>query len=567
MATGQNPMAALKLGPYELLAELGAGGMGRVYLALQRGAGGFEKRVAIKCIVPEVANDVSFIRMLVDEARIMVRLTHPNIVQALDLRCDDGQYSLVMEYIEGCDLDTLVQTSGKLTLSEAIFVGIETARGLAYAHRSTDENGKPLGVVHRDISGHNLLVTVHGQIKIADFGIAKAATNRQRTQAGSLKGKLAYMSPEQALGKVVDARSDIFSLGIVLWELVVGERLFCGDTDIQTLLKVQRCDIRPPRALGAACPSDLEIIILRCLARDAQARYPDAAQLANDLDRALKSLPHTEPPAATLAHRVERHLAQHRLRPLALQEGRTIVAADDGCTVQVAVGNRLQARHHTRSARPSTRRLSRTIGVGLALGVLMASTLLWLWQTQQARKSPAAKTWVAALDRPQPVSILAPGQQTAPKLHGLAPTQESTTSTRLVVALPTPAQPPSMKRTTQQVEIQKPTKISRSKVVSSPRVTPLEPTVERTVTPSSTEPRVAATETALLSINTDPWARVYINGKAVATTPLIAHRLPAGAHRVVLVNPELRLRRELTINLSPGEHLRTRVTLPAERHP
>ncbi len=282
-------------GPYTLLRRLAAGGMAEVYLGRTEGVAGFEKLVAIKTIHPHYADDPGFGRMLLDEAKLSADLSHRNIVQTLDLGRVDGAYVLIMEHIEGLDahnlLDALRRADRLLPVELAVHIVAEVCRGLDYAHRHRDPQGEPAGIVHRDVSPQNVLLSFAGEVKIADFGIAKAKSRRSDPESGVIKGKYFYMSPEQAWAEPLDRRSDIFSLGIVLWELLVGERLH-AERNVQSLLEaVRRAHVPPPSSLRPEVPGALDSIVARATALNPAARYATAGAMADALVSFLTDRP------------------------------------------------------------------------------------------------------------------------------------------------------------------------------------------------------------------------------------------------------------------------------------
>jgi serine/threonine-protein kinase len=238
------------LGKYRLLAELGRGGMATVYLALVSGPVGFHKLVVIKQIGGEFAEEPEFLTMFLDEARLAARLNHPNVVQTNEVGQDGLRHFICMEYLEGQPLTAvtrrLVRQKPVLSLGMQLRIAVDALAGLHYAHELADFDGTPLGVVHRDVSPHNIFVTYTGQVKVVDFGIAKAMSSASATRPGVLKGKVAYMSPEQARGDAVDRRADIFAMGVILWEMATGKRLFHGLPEIQIVQAVLQADIPRP---------------------------------------------------------------------------------------------------------------------------------------------------------------------------------------------------------------------------------------------------------------------------------------------------------------------------------
>jgi len=272
---------------YRVIKRLEAGGMAEVYLGEATGVEGFKKRVAIKRVLPHLAQNENFIRMFLDEARLSARLNHANIVSVFDISARDDTYFLIMEFVDGANLkkilDSLQRRSQRFTLPEAIYVCAEACRGLSYAHELQDENGRALGIVHRDISPPNILLTKLGEVKVADFGLAKAGTQLSQTDPGVVKGKFSYLSPEAANGKEVDARADIFSLGIVLWEMLAGRRLFLGETDYATVKLVQQANIPRLSPLNNQVDVDFEEIMLKALAREPDNRFQSAHEFGEAL--------------------------------------------------------------------------------------------------------------------------------------------------------------------------------------------------------------------------------------------------------------------------------------------
>jgi serine/threonine protein kinase len=286
-----------QLGPYRLISQLAVGGMAEIYRAKAAGVGGFEKLVALKVIHPNYSDDSEFVQMLVDEAKLAVHLQHANIVQTFDLGRVNGdggdQYYIAMELIEGIDLYKLLRRSSEKDLEfpfeVAAFIAEEAAQGLDYAHRKRDERGRPLEIVHRDISPQNILVSFDGEVKIVDFGIAKAARRAKQTAAGVIKGKYYYMSPEQAWGDPIDARTDIFSTGILLYEMLVGQMLYLEE-DMDVLLdKVRKAAIPKPSTKRKDVPAQLESIVMKALAKRPQERFQTAGELATALGRFVRA--------------------------------------------------------------------------------------------------------------------------------------------------------------------------------------------------------------------------------------------------------------------------------------
>ncbi len=274
-------------GKYFLLERINVGGMAEVFRAKAFGVEGFERLVAVKRILPNIAEDKEFIRMFIEEAKLSVQLNHANIAQIFDLGVVDTSYYIALEHVHGRDLRGIFdrcRTVGEaMPVAQACFIVMKACEGLDYAHNKRDQSGRELSLVHRDVSPQNVLVSFEGEVKIIDFGIAKAAGKGSKTQAGILKGKFGYMSPEQVRGLPVDRRSDVFSCGIVLYELLTGERLFVGESDFSTLEKVRNVEILPPSTYNRRIPDELERIVLKALAKDTEDRYQNAIDLHDEL--------------------------------------------------------------------------------------------------------------------------------------------------------------------------------------------------------------------------------------------------------------------------------------------
>jgi serine/threonine protein kinase len=275
-------------GSYQLVEKLAVGGMAHLFLARRLKPRGHERTVVLKRILPHLAEDAAFVTMFLDEARIAARLHHPNVVEILDLGAEGDSYFIAMEYIHGEDLRRIgkrgIELQRRMPPPLVCRVVAQACRGLDYAHRRTDAQGKPLRIVHRDVSPQNILVGFDGQVKVVDFGIAKAVDKATVTASGVIKGKHAYMSPEQALGREIDHRTDVFALGIVLYETLTATRLFRRATDLQTLKAVSECKVEPPSRVFPGVPAGLDSIVLKALSKDLSVRYQRAEELANALE-------------------------------------------------------------------------------------------------------------------------------------------------------------------------------------------------------------------------------------------------------------------------------------------
>jgi serine/threonine protein kinase len=278
-------------GKYLLLERLNVGGMAEVFVAKAFGVEGFERILAIKKILPTMAEDEEFITMFMDEARISVQLNHANVVHVHELGKHGDTYYIAMEYVSGKDLRALLERFRRrkeiMPTAMAVFIASKICEGLDYAHRKKDARGQELHIIHRDVSPQNILLSYEGEVKIIDFGIAKAANRSQKTQAGILKGKFGYMSPEQVRGMPIDRRSDVFAVGVILFEMLTGEKLFVGESDFSTLEKVRNAEVPALRQFNPNIPAGLEKVVLKALAREVEDRYQWASDLQEDLMRFL----------------------------------------------------------------------------------------------------------------------------------------------------------------------------------------------------------------------------------------------------------------------------------------
>jgi serine/threonine protein kinase len=295
-ATPPSPAAHAPLwfGKYLLVRKLAQGGMAEIYLAKHLGAEGFERNVVIKCMLGHLTQNQDFVSMFLDEARLAARLHHPNIVQITELGEAEGRYFICMEYLPGEDLETLLgyarHRGQLLPIPIVARIMLSALEALEFAH-GYQEQGQPLGLVHRDISPSNIFVTFQGMVKLLDFGIAKAAARLTHTEPGTLKGKLGYMSPEQAQSDEIDARSDLFSLGVTFHELLTGRRVFEFKDEVRVLMALMNQPVEPPSLRRLEIPPALDRIVLKAVERQREKRYASAAAMRADLEEFLKSMP------------------------------------------------------------------------------------------------------------------------------------------------------------------------------------------------------------------------------------------------------------------------------------
>jgi len=306
---------SIMLGKYRLLAELGHGGMAQVYLALAKGVAGFNKLVVVKKIHTDLAEDPDFVNMFLEEARLAARLNHPNVVQTNEVDHDGKRYFIAMEYLEGQTLNRIFNRMGRdpklLPLGHRLRLVADALAGLHYAHELCDFDGTPLEVVHRDITPHNIFVSYSGQVKVVDFGIAKALNSNVQTQSGVLKGKVSYMAPEQARGERVDRRADLFSVGMILWQVATGKRLYRDMPELAVIQKICNGEVPKVSELAPFVPPRLQAIIDRALAPHRDERYATAAELQADIESYLDAT-NVKASSREIGALVAEHFAEER---------------------------------------------------------------------------------------------------------------------------------------------------------------------------------------------------------------------------------------------------------------
>jgi serine/threonine protein kinase len=411
-----------RVGRYEVVCRLARGGMAEILLGRLTGPSGFERTVVIKRILPAYTEEQSFVDMFLDEARIAARIHHPNVVQHQELGQDGEQLYLVMEYLDGESLASVQRRSrsraAPLSHVEAIHIVASAAAGLHAAHEMTDHEGEALGIVHRDISPQNLFVTYRGGVKVMDFGIAKASDRITTTEAGSLKGKIRYMSPEQARGERLDRRSDLFSLGIVLYEITTGHALFRRRTPLASLRAVQDGPIPPPSTIVPDYPAALEAIVMRALARDRDERFDDVEAFRTALLDVLEELGPETRPAESLAAHMERSFADRIMQKREMVRRVSRGAALDGLPesevdsdVEIpSVVVEWPEESATQAPSPPRRKRGRALSIAAAvlLAVVAAGGVLY---TLEGAEAEDARPPVHALAPPStPATELEPGE-------------------------------------------------------------------------------------------------------------------------------------------------------------
>lgn len=443
MGTTSFEITPERFGRYVLLDRIGAGGMAEVFRAVMPGVEGFRRTFVVKRILAARAQAADFVEMFVQEARIGALLNHPNIVQVYDFGNVDGNYFLAMEYLRGRDLSALTrrlrERQRPCPIPVAAFIAREVAQSLGYAHALTDPEGQPLHVVHRDVSPSNIMCVRAGGVKLLDFGIAKATgVAPEQTGQGIFKGKLAYMAPERLRDEPFDGRSDLFALGVVLWELLTGRRLFRGQTESDTLKNVLQRRIPPPSELRPDMPAALDAVVLRALDRDPAARTPTGLEMADELEEILaETRYHSKMLPALLQELFGSELASSQIELSKLTP--ELLAACSGepqtgstgakrtappAPIDISVGNLMAS--GAIAGTPADRRGPRarvTALVAIAVAAGLGGVLLARTRPHrvEARRAP-----VAAIQSVSPASpVSPPGSGTSPTPTAAAPTIEA----------------------------------------------------------------------------------------------------------------------------------------------
>jgi tRNA A-37 threonylcarbamoyl transferase component Bud32 len=391
------------LGKFTLLEQIGEGGMARIYLARARGIGGFEKLVVVKQILPRLAEDAEFIARFFQEARLAATLDHPNIAAVYDVDSDRDTYFYSMEYVRGRDLQKVLrrakQVERVLSLDEIVAVVTNLCAGLHHAHTRAGSDGRPLGIVHRDVSPSNVLLSFEGAVKLADFGVAKARTGMVSTVAGTLRGKIAYMSPEQCRGESLDRRSDVYAVGVLMWEMLTSQRLHHGESELGIVRQIAERSSPSPRAHRPDLPEALERIVAKALALEPANRYASAHALQAELEeharttglavsaRTIAALmgelfpdqAHREPPAARIAAtmpiRVDDVAQEDRITPATATFAPPRLPPAE---LAPSLVPSLDGDEPTRDLAPTASRGWTGMAVGLALGIALGGGGLWL---------------------------------------------------------------------------------------------------------------------------------------------------------------------------------------------
>ncbi len=574
--------AGQTVGRYTLLAKIAIGGMAEIWLAKQEGPRGFEKVVVVKKIVDALSRDPEFVEMFLDEARIAAQLNHPNVVQIFDLGEAAGSYYIAMEYLAGENLASIVRAGIKaghpLPIPYAVRIVASAAEGLAHAHAKTTPDGKPLNIVHRDVSPQNIIVTYDGQVKVVDFGIARAANRSSRTLGNQLKGKASYMSPEQARGQNVDGRSDQFALAIVLFELVTRSRLFQFDEPLMALQAVASPERLPSAtSRNPEVPEALSNILARALERNPADRYPTCRNFQSALEDWLRRQDDAPGSAEVAAYMAalfrDRIRERHRLVESARAGELTPSVAHKGLkndTEQSMPGRSTQMRElEAQKPRRKVGHLAAVAASGALLAVIGATLLVSKLTSdaepdESAAGAPAAEPASADLGKSPPVASAARAQ--AASSAGVLAIETDPPGASVAVdgiaRGPSPVVLSELRPGDYAISASAKGRQPASKTVSVRAgertqvvlVLPAE-TSRPAPSPSESVRPKAAPKAArgLLSLNTVPWTEVYLGSRKLGDTPLIDVPLPAGTHVLRLVNAEKGVSSSIEVEIRPGQ--------------
>jgi len=493
-----------RFGQYTLVSPIAVGGMAEVWLAKLDGPQGFQKKVALKRMTGTLAEQPQFVSLFLDEARLMSGLTHPNIAQVYELGERDESFYVAMEFIDGQTVQHLMRAVTKATdrlpMALAVKIGRDVADALHYAHTKVDENGNPLNVIHRDVSPQNIMVTYDGVPKLLDFGIAKATTRSNATEAGQLRGKLSYMPPEQARGETIDARADQFALGVTLFEMLTHTRLYPAlkEMDLFRLVATATEPYETPRQRDATIPDELSAIIAKMMERDPNARYPTMAEARDTLTTYLHTISQSMPTNEVMA------LFMKKMFP---PEARKLQATATSHSSLPIVGGDLLSSNLTSPLKKRNRKLMMGFGLAAAVLVVGGGVTYALWPEPPPPPKP-----VVNVDPPK-----------------LPPPPVEEVDAGLAVVTPDP-------------------------IPDDPDLLPLEP-IDAGVAVVKKDPKKnpVAKAKGKLSLTTSPWTNVYFGNKNLGETPLNGVALPAGKHRLVLVNEERKLKTTIEVEIKPNE--------------
>jgi len=609
-----------RLGKYEIIKRLATGGMAEIFLARVSGLPGFQKMVVIKRILPQLATKTDFVEMFLDEARIAATLQHPNVVQMYDVGVVDGNYFIAMEYLHGEDVRSLSRAlhrqDKKLPIEHALNIVIGVSSGLHYAHEKVGFDGKPLEIVHRDVTPQNIIVTYDGAVKLLDFGIAKASNRFGETRFGTLKGKVPYMSPEQCRGEPLDRRSDIFSLGIMLYELTLGKRLYQGKSDFEVLKQIVEGTVTPPSELDKEYNKPLEEIVMRALEKEKDKRYQTARDIQADLESLVRAVRlHVSPIALTrfmeetfgnkieawreaqakgvtlgehlekLPVPAENALADDDLEEIGETQAREAerIAAERAAFRQKIEG-RSTGEHDVVPANldavtralggpapheaevPELKRKPPWLVLGTAAIVAVVGVAVVLHSRKAAEPTPATvnpppvatapTTPVATPLEPAAAQKAEPTKADEPKADEPKAAEAKTEEPKAAVAATKASRHVVHKPKHASVASNETAPAPTPKAPAGPKPAPLAAIQSPDAKKEPAAPVKLEGEGTLL-LATSPWCNVKIDGVDKGPTPLNV-KLHAGQHTVVLSNPEFKINRTIPVMILPNETNRKR---------
>jgi serine/threonine protein kinase len=564
-----------RLGKYQLVAEIARGGMGIVYLAVAQGPARFSKLLVVKELKPELVDDPTFLEMFLEEARLAARLNHPNIVQTYEVGAESSRHYIVMDYLDGVPLARILRKKNPaFDLHMHLRVICESLRGLQYAHALKDFDGSPLGIVHRDVNPQNVFITYDGQTKLVDFGIAKALDSSIETRTGVLKGKPAYMAPEQISGDI-DPRADVFAAGVMVWEAAAGRRMWHKKGDVEVLAAVLKGDLPSLRDAAPEAPDALVALCDKSLAKDPNARHQTADELRAELEAYLESsgnnvqMPDVSSAVAGIFHeeraktraQIENHINALRarkedeklpsLRPPA-PEPASMESSLGGMQQATAPGTEVPyedsvAMREYQQAR--TKRLIAAFAVLLVGGLTIGGYYMGTRLKRQQQDTGAQTTPTATADPAASTSSV--GAVTSPPPAANLPTPPAAPSETVAAKDPGPPRPIAGQVNTAWRPPTRPPQLSHSSSTT---------TQDKPVTPPpATTATIVEGEKGFLTLDTYPYSRVSTGGRVLGDTPLVRIPLPAGSHVLTLENATEKLRTTITVQIKPGETVSKRL--------
>ncbi|HEY3446154.1 MAG TPA: protein kinase [Myxococcales bacterium] len=578
---------------YEIVKRLAVGGMGEIFLARQRGFAGFDRLAIVKTLLPDLADQEGFIDQFLDEARVAATLNHPNIVCIYEVGLWEGLHYIAMEYINGESIARIKAAARKLNkgipMPIAVRIVHDAALGLDYAHHAKDPEGRLLNVVHRDVTPHNIMVSTSGVTKVVDFGVARASNRSTRTTTGTIKGKVPYMPPEQLSNGELDGRTDQWALGVVLWEMLTGERLFKADTDVAAIQHILHGPIHPPSKVAPSVPPELDAVVMRMLSRKITARFGRlqdvAAQLRSYLESVSRQSSETE--VSAFVTKIAGSGIDERVQDLTPVSQNYLVSMKGSGT-----GSHGSSAVKAAPARKSGALVGALVGVALLGLVGGGAAILRPWEQ---KVDPAAvpvadpnpvKPVKPKLPDPEPDPIPKPDKNPQPdpdptvlvlssdpagakvysgeRLLGLTPLRISTLSpeTDYQLVVEKPGYEPGIvpvrleKGATKELAVP-----LAKKAAATPRPNPQPNPNVRQPGPGPGQATPASSEDGYLTLKTVPWTQVTIGGAPYGVTPVFKIKLAPGKHSVTLVNEAAGIKEQRVVEIKPGELTKAEFTL------